>query len=74
MHGLCTSRPDAEILKALLQNKLDRYDNRVQTVGSDKQNNSHDCPQQFDTLIENLLSKTPELTHHHYMLNSKPDI
>jgi hypothetical protein len=41
MYGVCTSCPSAETLEVLLQNELD--DSRVQTVSSDKQNNSHDC-------------------------------
>jgi hypothetical protein len=41
MYGVCTSCPSAETLGVLLQNELD--DSRVQTVGSDRQNNSHDC-------------------------------
>jgi hypothetical protein len=66
IYGVCTSYGGTKTLKVLVHNEL-YCDNRVQTVGSDRQSNFHmTMTQQSDELIESLVSKIPELTLHHY--------
>jgi hypothetical protein len=56
MYGLRTSCPGAETLEVLLNNELD--DMSVEY----RESNYHAPTQQSDELIENLVSKSPELT------------
>jgi hypothetical protein len=63
---VCTSCPGAETLEVLLRNELDdmtvEYKQWVVTDGATLMT----VTQQSDELIENLVSKMPEMTLHHY--------
>jgi hypothetical protein len=66
IYSVCTSRPGAETLEILLQNELDDMTIEYkQWVVTDRATPMI-VTQQSDKLIENLVSKMPELTRHHY--------
>jgi hypothetical protein len=74
MYGVCTSCPGAETLKVLIQNELDGMTIEYkQWVVTDRAT-LMTLRQQSEEIIENLVSKKPDLNHHHYTANNRPDI
>jgi hypothetical protein len=65
MYGVCTSCPDAETLKVLLQNELDGMTIEYkQWVVTDRAT-LMTVRQHSEEFIENLVFEMPELFHHH---------
>jgi hypothetical protein len=70
MYGVCTLCPGAESLEVLLQNELDDITIEYKEwVATDRATLMTET--QSDELIENLMSKMPELTCHQYSAKQK---
>jgi hypothetical protein len=66
MYGVCTSCPGAETVEALLQNELDVMIIQYKQWAVTDIASFMTVTQQSDEFIENLASKMPEMTCHHY--------
>jgi hypothetical protein len=74
VYVVSASCPGAETLAVLFHNELNNiiigYKQYVMTDRATLMT----VTQQSDDLIENLVSKMPELTHHHYAAKNRSDI
>jgi hypothetical protein len=66
VHGVCASCPGEETLELLLQNELDDMPTQYKQQTVTDRATLITVMQQPNESTENLMSKKPALTHHHY--------